>query len=103
MKVSIVPVDGAVSVDGVGFGNLDLSSVSPSVHAVQWYDTYGVVEFKEFFLDGGVTKPQNQLIVSFSEYEPVLVLWQEAKDAEAAALILVAAAGQPESTGTQTL
>jgi hypothetical protein len=101
MKVTIIPMDGLVSIDGVGFGSIDLSGVNPSVHAVQWYDTYGVVEFKEFFLDGEITKPQNQLIASFSEYEPVLVLWQEAKDAEDAAL--KAAAEQPKSTGTQTL
>jgi hypothetical protein len=101
MKVTIVPIDGAVSVDGVGFGNLDLSIVNPLIHAVQWYDTYGEVEFKDLFADGKITKPENQFIVSFTEYEPVLVLWQAAKDAEDAAL--KAAAEQPKSTGTQTL
>ena len=103
MKVSIVPADGAVSVDGVGFGGLDLSSVNPTIHAVQWYDTYGEVEFKDVFANGEATKPQNQFITSFAEYESVLVLWQAAKDAEAAALIVIAEAAQPVGTGVQTL
>lgn len=94
MKVTIVPVDGSVSVDGKGFSPLDLSGINPTVHAVQWYDTYGEVEFKDVFAGGKITKPENQFITSFTEYEPVLALWQEAKDA---------AEAQPVSTGAQTL
>jgi len=102
MKVTIIPVDGVVSVDGVGFGGIDLSSLDPSIHAVQWYDTYGEVEYKDVFANAETTKPQNQFITSFAEYEPVLVLWQAAKDAEAAASV-VFAADQPIGTGVQEL
>jgi len=111
MKVTIIPEDGAVSVDGIGFGNLDLSSLDPSLHAVQWYDTYGEVEFKGVFADGKTTKPENHFITSFAEYEPVLALWQaaaaaaEAAEAAAAAAAAEAAlaADQPVSTGVQEL
>ena len=102
MKVTIVPADGAVSIDGVGFGGLDLSTISTAIHAVQWYDTYGEVEFKDFFVGGAIVKPENQLITSFSEYEPVIALWQTAKDTEEDASV-AAANNQPVGTGVQEL
>ena len=47
MKLTIIPVDGNVTKDGVGYINLDLSSCSiPSnVRALQWQETKGWLEF----------------------------------------------------------
>ena len=47
MRVTIIPSDGFVSIDGVNFHNLDLSNIDPTVHAVQWYETYGEIEVKD--------------------------------------------------------
>lgn len=44
MRATIIPSDSFCSVDGVGFGGVDMASVSPEVHAVQWYGTHGEVE-----------------------------------------------------------
>lgn len=47
MKLTIIPIDGNVKKDGVGYINLDLSSCSiPSnVRALQWQETLGWLEF----------------------------------------------------------
>ena len=47
MLLTIIPVDGNVTKDGVGYINLDLSSCSiPSnVRALQWQETKGWLEF----------------------------------------------------------
>lgn len=47
MKLTIIPVDGNVKKDEVGYLNLDLSSCSipPNVRALQWRETSGWLEF----------------------------------------------------------
>jgi hypothetical protein len=44
MRATIIPSDQFCSVDGVGFIGVDMTSVGPEVHAVQWYGTHGEVE-----------------------------------------------------------
>jgi hypothetical protein len=46
MRVTIIADDAAVYVDGVARWPIDLTGLSSDIHAVQWYDTYGVVEFR---------------------------------------------------------
>lgn len=107
MRVTIIPVDSSVSVDGVGFGGLDLSFMAPSVHAVQWYETHGDVEIKDPVTGRMVA---NEHITSFDAYQPAVTAWQAAKTAQekATAAAVVAAAkeaanNQPTTTGSQTL
>jgi hypothetical protein len=47
MLLTIIPVDGAVKKDGVGYINLDLSScgIPANVRALQWQETAGWLEF----------------------------------------------------------
>ena len=99
MRLTIVPVDGAVSVNGKGFGGLDLSFMEASVHAVQWYETHGEIERKDPITGRMVA---NEVITSIDAFQPVLDVWQAAKTAEEAAVI-VAANNQPTTTGSQTL
>ena len=96
MRVTIIPVDGFVSVDGVGFGGFDLSFIDTSVHAVQWYETHGEIERKDPITGRMVA---NEVITSIEAYQPALDAWQAAKTAEEAAI----ASRQPITTGTQTL
>ena len=99
MRLTIVPVDGAVSVNGKGFGGLDLSFMEASVHAVQWYETHGEIERKDPITGRMVA---NEVITSIDVFQPVLDVWQAAKTAEEAAVI-AAANNQPTTTGSQTL
>jgi hypothetical protein len=79
MQVTIIPVDGSVSVDGKGFGGLDLSFMDASVHAVQWYGTHGEIEVKDPVTGRMVA---NEVITSLDAFQPVIDVWQAAKTAE---------------------
>lgn len=47
MRLTIIPVDGSVGEDGKFYNNLDLSScgIPADVHALQWDDVAGWIEF----------------------------------------------------------
>lgn len=49
MRLTIIVVDGSVGEDGFFYNGLDLSScnIPSDVHALQWFDTYGWIEFKD--------------------------------------------------------
>lgn len=93
MRVTIIPDDGSVCIDGMGFGGLDLSFMDASVHAVQWYGTHGEIERKD-----PVTRRMaaNEVITSIDAFQPAIYLWQAAKtahdEAEAQAEAALAAA-----------
>ena len=66
MRLTIIPVDGFVCVDNVSkYQPLDLSScnIPADIHALQWYETKGWIEFSD---DGDpfTPKPPNELIES---------------------------------------
>lgn len=46
MRVTIIPSDSVVTIDGVSFSNIDMSGLDPAIHAVQWYENHGEVEIK---------------------------------------------------------
>jgi hypothetical protein len=75
MRVTIIPSDGFVSIDGVGYGSLNLSAIDASVHAVQWYGTEGEVE-----VCNPVTRKmvENRSITSLSEFQAALDAWNVA-------------------------
>lgn len=47
MRLTIVPSDGVVLIDNYAYHQLDLSNcaIPNNVHALQWYNTYGEIEF----------------------------------------------------------
>lgn len=75
MRVTIIPQDGLVSIDGIGYGELDLSTIDTSIHAVQWYETEGELEIKD--ARGRII--ENREITSFDEFAFVVPLWEAAK------------------------
>ena len=86
MRVTIIPSDHFVGVDGIGFDGIDMSSVPTEIHAVQWYDTWGEVEYENISAPteedpNRIIKPQNEIISDLSPYQSVIDLWQEKKDA----------------------
>ena len=77
MRVTIIPSDGFVSVNGEGFSGLDLSFMAADIHAVQWYETEGEIERK----DGRGRMVANEPITSIEQFQQVLGVWQAAKTA----------------------
>jgi hypothetical protein len=60
MKVSIVPDDKVIIIDGKPI-EFDYS-ISSDIHAIQWYKTEGEIEYKD------INKP-NEKITDFSDYQ----------------------------------
>jgi len=103
MRLIIIPDDGSVSVDGVGFGGLNLSFMDASVHAVQWYETHGEIEVKDPVTGRMIA---NEVITSIDAFQPAIAVWQAEKAAQEAAAAAAAAAAvnnQPATTGSQAL
>jgi len=70
MRLTIIPVDGFVSVDNVSkFQPLDITqcNVPQNIHALQWYDTRGWIEFSD---DGDPFTPKlaNEDILQLPEW-----------------------------------
>jgi hypothetical protein len=92
MRVTIIPVDGFVSVDGEGYSELDLSFMASDIHALQWYDTDGEIERQDS--RGRITA--NEEITDLTPYQPALDAWQVAKAAAEEAAAQVAAIPTPD-------
>jgi hypothetical protein len=101
MKLTIVPDDKAVYVDGLAIFGFNMASVPSNIHALQWKTNIGWIEYVE---DENFVKPTNQTITELPDWATALYnewLVQKADlDARAAA---AAARSQPTTTGTQTL
>jgi hypothetical protein len=67
MRLTIVPEDGVIGIDGEFLLKIqqNLSWIPANVHAVQWYDTWGEVEFKD-------TSP-NERIEQLGIYEQAIL------------------------------
>jgi|GEM_PF-2126231 len=77
-RVTIIPSDGVVIIDGRGFGGLDLSAMDPQIHAVQWYGTRGELELAP---DAG-SGCANIAISDLAFVQMAIDAWQAAADAE---------------------
>ncbi len=87
MRVTIVPSDNLVAVDGVAICDLDLSAIPADVHAVQWYGTRGSVEFLS---EDGLRIERNEEITNLDAYAELLAAFASRKqilDAELAAML----------------
>lgn len=74
MRVTIVAEDNMVVVGGVG-RRVDLSWLEEDVHAVQWYDTAGEVEYKTI----NSKRKMNVGILSFGPYQRAVDQWNAAE------------------------
>lgn len=77
MRLIIIPYDKFVSIDGYGIHGIDLSSIDPSVHAVQWYSAYGEIEIKDPSTGRMVA---NEKITSIEQFQFAIDAWIAAKE-----------------------
>lgn len=85
MRVTVINSDKAIGIAGEFFTNLSFT-LDPEIHAIQWYDTWGEVEYVITLVNGRPFKPENTVITDFTPYEPLVAVWQQAKDAQLAAI-----------------
>lgn len=80
MRLTIIPSDSFVSVDADGsHGPLDISTcgIPADVHALQWYDTRGWIEFRDDE-DPFTPKAPNEDITALPEWaEACVLVWQQ--------------------------
>jgi hypothetical protein len=90
MKLTIIVDDNAVYVDGVcRVLDLNQCNIPSNVHALQWYETEGEVEFD------GKPKPANEDITALPVWANACVdKWNEAKVAEETIRALAEAAAK---------
>lgn len=72
MRLTIVCDDNIVIKDGIAH-ILDSTLFPSNIHALQWYGTWGEVEFKH---TPGENKLQNKKIDNLSEFESLLSAWE---------------------------
>jgi len=81
MRLCIITDDKMVSKDGEAYSGLDISCIPTTVHALQWYETFGEIEYKNTEPN---RKPENELITSLPSWaNTALTIWNDAKTAEA--------------------
>jgi hypothetical protein len=73
MKITIVPEDKTVVVNGVSANEIDMSGIDEHIHAIQWQDDKGEIEWKESSPNG----LHNEKIFSFETFEFILDLYQQ--------------------------
>lgn len=78
MRVTIIPDDSFVSIDGQHFTVDAQDLVADGIHAVQFYGDYGEVEYKQYTIPASETseaklfKPVNRVIQDISEFQDIL-------------------------------
>ena len=78
MKLTIIKDDGAVYKDSVSYANLSLPTIPNNVHALQWNNSTGHIEFVDNI-------KANEAITELPSWaNDALTAWQIAYDAEQA-------------------
>jgi hypothetical protein len=78
MKLTIIPSDKTVYKDSTAYLDLKLSGIPADVHALQWDNTAGWIEYKNHI------KP-NETISALPQWaNDALTVWQQAYDSEQA-------------------
>ena len=76
MRVTIIVDDNIVIFQGQA-ESVDCSGlISQDIHAVQWYDTWGEIEFATDFQTG--TRKPSAKISDFSSFQPYVEAWENA-------------------------
>jgi hypothetical protein len=85
-KLTIIPEDGLVSIDGQGYTELSIVDVPEDIHALQWYGKGGEIEY--IADDYGETKPNIRIDKLPKWTEKSVSVWETTnkKAIEAAAL-----------------
>ena len=67
MRLTIIPSDGAVYEDGLCYLNLTWEGTPADVHALQWFDTQGWIEFEDENPYDNI-KPANETITALPQW-----------------------------------
>ena len=74
-----------VTVDGISYEDIDGSALANNIHAVQWYDTHGEIEYKDP-VTGNITR--NEEINSITNFQFAIDAWNVIRAEDLAAIAL---------------
>jgi hypothetical protein len=95
MKLTIIKNDGAVYKDSVSYSNLSLTTIPSDVHALQWNESTGHIEFVN-------NVKVNEAITELPSWaNDALTAWQTAYDAEQAEIARLQAEAEARRLATQ--
>lgn len=101
MKLTIILSDDAVYKDGLSYSNLGLSNIPTTVHALQWNDNAGWIEYVN---ESEFRRAPNEVITELPAWAlEAVAKWDAAKATEDAAIAQMSEQPQPISQGAQTL
>jgi len=78
MQITVINQDKTIGLEGEFYSGLNLG-LSNDIHAIQWYGTWGEIEYTRTLVDGKPFKPENTTITDFTPYEYLISIWQQAK------------------------
>ena len=79
MRVTIIPTEHRVNVDGISM-SVDCSSLPSDIHAIQWYETMGWIEYKKTGIKRtAIGSTPHKQITSIDEYHGLLQEWAQKK------------------------
>jgi hypothetical protein len=95
MKLTIIKNDGAVYKDSVSYSNLSLTTIPSDVHALQWNESTGHIEFVN-------NVKVNEAITELPSWaNDALTAWQTAYDAEQAEIARLQAEAEARRLASQ--
>ena len=77
MNLTIIPSDGSVYIDGESIGNMNLSFIPEGIHALQWKNSHGWIEYSED--ESGIKKPNEKITQLPDWVDQALKVWDTAK------------------------
>lgn len=83
MRLTVIRDGGVIIVDGEGYRGALLDALPVNIHAIQWYDTVGEIEWKHPDSTGLVIV-ENEKIDDISPYLWCVDVWQSRKNSVAA-------------------
>jgi hypothetical protein len=97
MKLTIIKNDGAVYKNSVSYANLSLPTIPNDVHALQWNDDVGHIEFVN-------NVKANEVITELPSWaNDALIAWQTAYDVEQAEIARLQAEAETKRLAKQTV
>jgi hypothetical protein len=95
MKLTIIKNDGAVYKDSVSYADLSLPTIPSDVHALQWNDSVGHIEFVD-------NVKVNEIITELPSWaNDALTAWQTTYDAEQAKIAKLKAEAEAKKLAEQ--
>lgn len=80
MKITVICENSSVAVNSEFLQPVNLEKLDSNIHAIQWNENYGHIEYKTQYIDGVIFKPQNKIIEDFSEFMFVIDEWNITKE-----------------------